>query len=369
MSKISYSMIQRFGLCPKSYEYHYVHRIRPTTINASLIFGSALDTALNRLLLENTGSEYPAFKEAFTTTELNGEQVYVPTCKDIVYANGDFDSDLLFESDAPFIAQELEKLGIQGCTDYLSTFKILRDKKTSGGFNSLSDQDKSVYNLFNWVCLFNKGNLMLGAYKEQVLPKFNRVLSVQEKVELPNSAGDSITGFVDLIADVKGHGVVILDNKTSAMEYEEDAVLVSPQLSLYLHILEEKYKTRKAGFIVLRKQIIKNRKKICSKCGHDGSGARHKTCDKMLVDEGRCHGEWTETIDPKVNIQFLVDEIPVRTEEIVLENMDNANQAIKNGVFTRNFTACKNTFGGNCTYIDLCFKNRMTNLCNVKDRK
>jgi len=86
-----------------SFKYHYLDRIRPTTINASLIFGSALDTALNRLLLENTGSEYPAFKEAFTNTELNGEIVYVPTCKDIIYANADFDSDLLFESDVAFI--------------------------------------------------------------------------------------------------------------------------------------------------------------------------------------------------------------------------------------------------------------------------
>jgi len=209
---------------------------------------------------------------------------------------------------------------------------------------------------------------MLGAYAEQVLPKINKVLSVQEKVELPNDNGDSITGFVDLVADIKGHGVVILDNKTSAMEYAMDSVVMSPQLSLYLHILEEKYNTRKAGFIVLRKQIVKNRKKICSKCGHDGSGARHKTCDNV-VDDVRCHGEWTETIDPKVNIQFIVDEIPERTEEIVLENMDNANQAIKNGVFTRNFTACSNTFGGDCVYKSLCFKDSMVNLCNAKERK
>lgn len=359
-------MIQRFGICPKSFELHYLHRIRPTTINASLIFGSALDVALNRLLLENNGSEFKALTDAFTTTELNGEQVYVPTCKDIVYANTDFDSDLLFEADAPFITEELEKLGVQGCEDFLSTYKRLKDKKTNTGFNSLTDKEKSTYNLLNWVSLYNKGVLMLVAYKEQVLPKFNKVISVQEQVSLSNGE-DSITGFIDLVADVKGHGTVILDNKTSAMEYAEDSVLLSAQLALYTHILEEKYKTRKAGFIVLRKQIIKNRKKICSKCGNDGSGARHKTCDAM-VDGARCHGEWTETIDPRVNIQFIVNEIPQRTEEIVMENMDAANQAIKNGVFVRNFNACSNTYGGDCVYKQYCYSNSMKNLCKAKGR-
>ncbi len=180
-------------------------------------------------------------------------------------------------------------------------------------------------------------------------------------MKLDNGGGDNFIGFVDLVADIDDHGTVIIDHKTSAMDYEPDSVLTSPQLAGYMHTLYPKYKTRKAGYIVFKKNIKKNRVKICSQCGHDGTGGRHKTCDNVISGK-RCGGEWTETLTPEVVVQVIIDTIPERTEEIVLENMDLVNDGIKNKVFTRNLNMCKNYYGGLCPYFNLCYKNKKEGL-------
>lgn len=366
-NKLSYSQVNRYGMCPKSYEYHYVQKIRQTTTTGALLFGSALDNALNVLLTEPDKSPEETFERSFQYSKINEVNTYIPTSENVVYANSDFDSDLLLEEDFKFIKEQLTQGRIQGSGDILQHFQTLKDKKASVGFDGLSKEEKRYYNLMNWLCLRRKGFLMLVAYRKKVMPKLTKVHEVQKHVQLENDSGDSVVGYVDLIADVEGHGTVILDNKTSGMKYEEDSVITSPQLSLYLHILEDQYKTRKAGYIVLIKQVIKNKKKVCSKCGHDGSGARHKTCDNM-VDGKRCHGDWNETIDPEIFVQFIVDEIPEQTENIVLENMDNVNDAIKHGVFTRNLNSCQNWYGGKCAFFDLCYKNKMSGLCKVNKK-
>jgi hypothetical protein len=110
-----------------------------------------------------------------------------------------------------------------------------------------------------------------------------------------------------------------------------------------------------AGYLVFRKGIIKNKVKKCGKCGYDGSGARHKTCNN-LNSIVRCNGDWVETFSPEVEIQIIRDKIPEQTENIVLENVDAVNKAISAGVFVRNFDSCVKPWG-KCAYYNLCYKN------------
>lgn len=366
-SKLSHSQVSRFQMCPKSYEYHYIQKIRPTVTSAALLFGTAIDNALNALL---TNKENPEglFEKSFRFQVLNGKEIYVPTHTDLVYAAADFDADLLTKDDYTHLAEQVEKGSIQRYPDYLEAYNNLREQKKSKGLDSFSFEEKKFFNLMNWLSLRRKGLLMIKAYRNKVMPKIEKVHAIQEYISLENQEGDKVIGFVDLVADVKDLGKVILDNKTSSMEYEEDAVLTSPQLSLYVHALEEKYKTRKAGYIVMRKSVIKNRKKVCSVCGFDGSGGRHKTCNNE-VDGKRCGGAWNETIDPDIFIQFIVDTIPEKTEEIVLENVDNINESIKAGVFHRNLNNCSNWYGSPCPYIGLCYKGDMHGLLNMSKEK
>jgi hypothetical protein len=311
------------------------------------LFGSALDAALNNLLVPvQDKSPEDIFIETFTKAIINGVETYLPDCIDLTYASSDLDFDMLE------LTQEAE--------DELSNIK---SKKSKWGLTGLSKEERVKFNLANWESLKVKGFLMIQAYMDKVLPLIENVMEVQIPISLSNGE-DSITGFVDLVANIKGHGLVILDNKTSSMEYQEDSVLTSPQLSLYMHALQNKYNTRKAGYIVLRKQIKKNRVKVCNDCGHDGSSARHTTCP-ALINSKRCGGSWSETIRPEVDIQIIIDEIPNRTEDIVLDNYDMVTKAIKGGVFTRNLQSCKNIYGGPCPYFGLCYKNSMKDLQEV----
>lgn len=368
-TKLSHSQCQRYQLCGQAYKYHYVDKIRPRVFSAALAFGTALDDALNVLLTEKDKSPEDKFLSVFRFQKVNNVDTFLPTCVELVYAETDYDEELLTTEDHAAIQQSIEKGNIicEGPTE-LEYYQALRKKKKEVGFANLSFEEKKYYNFLNWLSLKNKGLLMLQAYRKKVLPKITKVHAVQKYVALENSEGDKIIGYVDLVADIKDIGTVILDHKTSAMEYEEDAVLTSPQLSLYTHILENEYSTRKAGYIVLRKSVIKNRKKVCTKCNHDGSGSRAKTCDNT-IDGKRCGGAWDESIDPDIHIQFIVDEIPAKTEEIVINNFDEVNNAIKANVFTRNFNTCHNHYGGDCPYVKLCFRNNMEGLEDLKKEK
>lgn len=359
-TKLSHSQVSRYSLCGQAFKYHYVDRIRPTTQSAALCFGTALDDALN-VLVTNSGNPEQKFIDSFTKQHVNGSVTYLPTCIDLVYAESDYDAELITDEDKDVIDAAMEGGTISKVLNPFTHYDELRKKKKENGFANLKTDEKCFYNYLNWLSLMRKGLLMLQAYRKKVLAKIQKVHAVQKYVELENETGDKIIGYVDMVADLEGHGTVIIDHKTSAMEYDEDAVLISPQLSLYMHILEQEYNTRKAGYIVLRKSVIKNRKKTCSVCGHDGTGGRHKTCDKEVAGK-RCGGEWTEAIDPDINIQIIIDEIPTLTEKVVIENYDETNKAIKSGVYPRNFSSCSNTYGGDCPYKALCFKGSMKNL-------
>lgn len=347
-NKLSHSAASKYQQCGQAYKFHYIDKIRPKVTGASLVFGGAIDEALNSIL---TGKDdyKEVFLAKFTNSTINKIDRYIPTYLEIVYSSTDFDADLITDEDRAFIG---EKSGQPHVDEAIAQ---IRAKRNKSGLNSLTDKEKLVFNLANWCSLKQKGLLMLEAYKKKVLPKIKKVLSVQKKVVLGNADGDEIIGYVDLVAEVEDHGVVILDNKTSAMDYEEDSVIISPQLSLYTHILEEEYNTRKAGYIVMKKAIAKNKTKVCRSCGYDGSEGRHATCSNT-IDGKRCGGEYEIKIKPEVFIQFIVDEIPEQTEEIVLENYDVINDGIKKGIFHRNFNSCQNWYGGYCPYMNLCYR-------------
>lgn len=349
-NRLSHSQVSKYQQCGKAYEFWYLKKIRPVKSRAALLFGTALDKSVGELL-DGKGTETPEqiFDNLWTHQNINNRTVFLPTCTSIVYAKSDFDKDLLTQEDAQKIGKTLDEIT-----------KII-NKRIDAGHDALSENEKEIANHAMWWCLYHKGHFMLKAFREKVLPKLTKVHSTQEYIELDNG-DDKIIGYIDIVAEVEGYAEpIVLDLKTSAMQYEEDAVLTSPQLTLYVHAVSQKYNTRKAGYIVLNKNLIKNRKKVCSKCQHDGSGGRHKTCSNETEGK-RCNGEWIETVSPEVYVQFIIDEIPTQTEDLVLENIDDINAAIKTGHFTRNLSMCTNTYGGLCDYINLCYKGKMDDL-------
>lgn len=349
-NKLSHSAVSKFQECPTAYKFHYIDKLRSKTQSAALLFGSAVDQALTTLVKPSDKTAEEVFTHYWTFQQVNKKDTFLATCTEIVYAESDYDKDLLTQED---INKLKDKYSLQDPVEEVN--KIYKEKEYEG-FTGLPEDRKLILNHANWLSLHRKGIIMIETVRKEILPNIIEVLGTQEYTSLKNQNGDEVVAYADLICRYKGYDVpIVLDWKTSSIEYKESSVLTSPQLTLYVHSLYEKFKTRKAGFIVINKRINKNKTKFCSKCNKDGTGQRHKTCDAE-VDTVRCNGKWDEKINPKAFIQVIIDDIPERTEEVVLENYDFINESIKNGVYHRNFASCEKPWG-KCVFYNKCFKN------------
>lgn len=359
MNKLSHSKVSRYMMCPKSYKYHYIDKIRPIVQSGALIFGSAMDKALNELLLPISGEKpedifLDEFSKDGLMTDLN-----------VVYANSDFDEDLLTGDDYREAFKLLSSFGVEDLSIslVLKEYRSLKSQKMTSGFDSLNDKQKTFYNTLNWLCLMRKGLIILRDYREHILPMLKKVHKVQIEINYKLDDDTVINGFIDFIAETKDDKIVLFDNKTSGSAYADDAVLNSPQLALYKEAIKElipNLNIEYAGFIVMRKAIAKNLVKTCKSCGHIGKG-RHSNCDNVINGK-RCGNPWVETISPEAQFQILIDKIPQSYKNIVIDNFKEVNEGISKNVFPRNFDKCSNWYGGDCPHKEFCMNNNMKGL-------
>ena len=368
--RLSHSASSRYQECPKSYQLHYIKNYRPTVQSSALLFGTAIDFASE---IYATTKDFHAtiqgFNSKWLTQDLNGISTDLRFLLNFTYSNRDLDVDLLKKEDFE------ELTNSTGCADLDTLERIIHDKGIVG-YKELPDEHKLVFNYANWLCLKRKGHYMLKEFKKVFDENVEEVLGTQVKIDLEDENGNSVVGFADFVFNWKGQEKpVVFDLKTSGIEYEDDAVVKSPQLGLYVFSLSEKYAdTRSAGFLVLNKNISKNKTKKCATCGNNGTGGRHKTCDAVSGKDAkgkeiRCNGEWIETMYPVARSQVLINEVSETFVERVVENFNDVNNAIKAEVFPRCFNSCIKYNGTvKCAFYDLCHSGVMDNL-EVKDAK
>lgn len=378
-NKLSQSALGMYLTCGAKYKFHYQNRLRSKVISGALLFGGAIDKALNELLTSrNLESAIKTFDQEWEYGWINNKKIYLPESELIVYAKKDFDSELLLEEDEFKLKDLMIKL------DYnepeLNLYQIynkILELKEEKGFENLTIITKKYYNLVNWLCLKRKAHLMLKAYNEKVLPKIKKVLAVQKEFNLVGKTGDIIPGWIDLIVEWEDGKHYVLDNKTSSMEYESDSASKSKQLILYFYA-ENKERSANSeklldgmGFAVMSKQIQKNRIKICEKCGHNGTGGRHKTCDNEIIYHDfnkRCNGAWKETISPECKIDIILNQITQPAQNLIIKSFQGANEGIKAGIFPPNPDACM-SFGNPCQFYNLCWKGEDKDLIQLEEKK
>jgi hypothetical protein len=378
MARYSHSQLGKYLTCGKAFEYHYVKKYRSAEQSAALLFGTAIDKATENYAQKRDSMEAKRiFLHYWEKQDLNGTPTDLFACTEIVYGNNDLDLGLLDESDYKFVAETL------GLTCNIETIEAILERKNEVGFKYLKKPQKAVLNAVNWMCMKHKGMWMLTAFIDWFDANVEEVLRTQGKIELDNGE-DTVIGYYDLVVRLRGHAKpVLLDIKTSGRAYEYDAVLKSPQLALYIYATKHEYEdTNTAGFIVLHKSMKKERTKICTVCGHDGSGGTHKKCnneteqtvkdrkgnDKVKV--ARCNGEWNETVHVSAVIQVLVNEVPELLQDRVAENYDIMAKAVKAEIFPRNYSNCIQYNGTViCPFYDLCHKNDMKNIIVPEERK
>lgn len=379
-TRLSFSSKNKWLQCPASYKLHYIDKWRPVTLNSNLVFGSAIDVALNWLLESKDNPE--ALTMAKLTFDQNFEQgqnslrelVDLPLNPNMKYSRYDFDPDLLEKKDWA----ELFKYN----KDFFE-MKNATDEKLKAGVDWLDipEEDRMVLNYANWLCMSRKGHLLLEGYHKYILPNIKRVLAVQKTVELEDEDGNVLNGVIDFIAELHDGRIAIVDNKTSSTEYEEDSVSSSEQLATYQEIMnifaedpenEWKHKIDCCAYAVMSKKLIKDITKTCKDCGHIGQGS-HKTCDNLVEVPGsekkvRCNGDWEKVKKFDVKTQFIVGTISDKYAQEVLENVTTVKSCIELGLFPKNYSACKSMFGSECPFLKLCHKGDSSGLINVEKK-
>lgn len=328
-NKISNSKLAVFSDCSLKYKYQYIDRLRSKIISSALLFGSAIDKGLNKLLetksVEDAKTEFLTVFSHHTNAE--GKIVDTSTSLDVQYSSSDLDEELL----------------------------------------SVEDTNRPE-NERNWLSLRSKGLIMIDSYAKDILPRITKVIAIQEPISLKNEEGDELVGFLDIVVQLDDGKTYLLDHKTSSRPYEQDSAGKSQQLLIYFHECKEKYKVDGVGFFVLKKQINKNRTKICKTCGYNGTGATHKTCPNepngqslTALKQKRCNGEWKTTINPTCSIDVILNEVNPATEDLIIQTFDSANENIKAEKFAPNLGSCMK-YNRKCEYYGLCYEGSMEGL-------
>jgi len=350
-NKLSYSSVTKYQTCGKAYEFHYIKKLRPNVSSANLFLGSALDTGLNSLLLNDGKDPYEVFSKAWQLGFINKKPIQIKDSLQVVYAKTDFDVEILHPNDKLEIETYYSKLSLPD--DYIgNSYDFVFTRKAQGTFIRFTDEEQKLYNFCNWVCLKRKGFLIIDAYKKEVIPRIKRVISVQKQVDFNNDSGDSITGYIDFIAEMDDGKVYVLDNKSAGRPYELDSAAHSPQLALYAH----HEGIENAGFIVFIKAIKKDKIRTCIRCGEITDSNRIKTCNKTLGTK-RCDGTLDDVIAPRAEIQIILDKINPNLIGMVMENFEMVNTLVQQGIFLKNLNSCQNTYGSRCPYYGQCFNN------------
>lgn len=302
--KISHTKVTLYNECSQKYFYKYVEYLYKDEVPTPLLFGIALDEALNYVLeCKRDGIPISNEKvvEVFThyMSTYNGSNI--KTSDKVMYTGGDIDYYLLTDEQlehfssydpefkkVPFLAQTRQK-------EYSKWFK---------------ENFPIGYRELGWQSLYNKGLLMLDTYIHEILPKFKRVIDVQIHYIIPNGEGDELTVKMDFVAELHDGRVVVFDNKSTSKPYPNDSVQTSPQLATYL----EFYDTTYAGYITLDKVIRK---------------------------------------DKTIRYQFIVDTIPNDFSKKVFDDLSKGLYNMKMGIYEKNDKACF-SFGRKCDYWNLC---------------
>lgn len=361
--RLSHSQISTYSTCGKKYEYHYIQKLREKVTSAALLFGTALDNTINQVLLDKQAGVTPTpntykdlFDKLWLLGEINKQKIALNNTPLVVYAESDFDADLLNETHA-------STCGFASKEKMLNFVKMIRFKKKEQGYHNLSESERIKFGQINWHCLRTKGQLMLDEYITNVLPKIKQVLEVQHTITLNDTDGNSVTGIVDAVLDF-GDGPVVTDLKTSSRPYSNDSASKSPQLSIYKHALSEKYPDAMVAFAVLYKKMDKITANKCVACGFETESNRAKTCTNE-IESKRCGGKWDNVTHIKARSQVIIDRIKPELENNVVDNYETILKGIKAGIFYRNWDSCENSYGL-CPYLNLCRQNKSGNLIKVE---
>lgn len=317
---LSFSAYKRYITCPQYYKYSDIDKIPAGRETSALLVGTILDNSIMLLLQGNKdGAEYEIIKGRELARE-----------KNIEFYPDDLDFDLV---NIDVISKYAASLGWKG-DDIVAALKAMLKEQ-----DKLSEAQYKVLNYACWNSLDVKIQAMYDSFVKWIYPQIKEVHDVQLKLD------NGIThGYLDFTATLNDGRRVLFDLKTSKMPYASDAVLKSPQLSLYASMHNYEY----AGFVVLVKTLNKNKVKTCNSCEIVERGGNRVNCPG-------CKKKFDVVMEPTSYSQMLVDVVPKWNKELTNQALSDTIKCIDAGLFPRNLNQCFNMYGKFCPYVNKCW--------------
>lgn len=323
--KVSYSALECYDQCSEKYRLRYNERLSSEKIPSPLFFGTAIDAAVELLLLKKkellsekeldlllNEDAYSIFDK--TMREQNGQLLEKnPLCE---YFYSDFDSAVLTQEDYKSLTKAYPSI-----KDWEEFFAYCKKYiKTHG---ELKPGSRIAFNNLCWLSLYRKGEMMIAAYERDILPEIHQVFDIQKEISLVNDSGDELRGKIDFIASFKDNPTAkyMVDNKTSSEPYKDDSVANSTQLAIYC----EAEACDRGAYAVMEK--------------------------KMRVKE------------PKARTQLIKDTVSDEQKQKVFDKLEVQLNNIGSRVFEKKSSPkdC-NFFGRRCEFFDLCWSGSMNGL-------
>lgn len=318
---LSYSGYKRFTTCPKYYEFYDIKKEKPPGMSTALIVGTIVGDVCEAKL--------KGIDIDFREKVLEAIEQY----ERIDFFDHDLDLDFV---DLESVEKFAKEAGWQGDDISAALKDFIKEQKV------LSDGQYSVLSFATWQSLDTKMECMIESFNKWILPQIKEVHEIQYHLD------DGKThGYLDFVATMNDGRKVLFDIKTAKAPYDQNAVLRSPQLSLYAAMYDIEY----AGFIVLVKSLNKNKEKFCKTCDFTVSGGAKRNCST-------CKTPLEYTMKPSSYSQMIINKVPDHNKALTKEAMYDTIKAIDNGVFPRNLNTCFWLYGKFCPYVETCWNKR-----------
>lgn len=328
MSKLflSNSQINTYTDCPRKWYLDKQKRLRPNFLGSALLFGSAIDAAVEHILLKKDGSFHQEFLDNMNNFQVNGKDKNIAeNLLDIRFSAGDIDESLI-EQEVVDEFCDLIKIDSLEKSEFLEYCKQKRKRRSP-----LEKPEQQLYNFIALESLLAKGLMMLDLLNDWIQENVAEVHSVQKKIDIENAEGDHFIGYLDFVVTLKCGKKVLIDLKTSsntAKYYPPESAAESRQLGIYA----QETGVKDVAYLVMDKKIRKR--------------------------EPRVRLAFIEGIITEEHLDEVFEEIEEVTTDIK-ENLAEGEEA-----FPKNKDSCFN-FGG-CQYKDFCYNKNKKGLEYVK---
>lgn len=234
---LSHSQIETFKRCQRLWYIERVERLRPKFTGSAFIFGGALDSAVEEILLDFNRKKKKNLdpKEVFLKKldhfSVNRKKKVLPQdLLSVKFFASNIDEKLLKDVDLEpdFKRIGIEPIEISGFLEYCKQQRRVKEP--------LDETEQMLFNTLAYRTLQTSGVMFVEEIHNWIKENVAEVHEVQKKIEIDDGVGNKFVGYLDFVVTLKDGRKLLIDLKTSSnvkLYYPEGCASKSPQLGIY----------------------------------------------------------------------------------------------------------------------------------------